>query len=233
MKAVHTVPSKIARRHTIAFPLRSAAETCLRFARKGGAAVLAAMLVLVPITGAAAPLNLANSPLFLATSVEPNITFVNDDSGSMDWQIMVVQGGQGTMILDGTQFSGNRRQRYVHVFCQADGDECDLGGDTWDNSRDWTSHEIVPSVAALVAHSRHGADVYGVWRARFSGFNAMYYNPEVTYTPWAGVNEAGATYGSVNPLAAPLDPYLTPSNSDYRQTNLTTGMSWKSDDVRS
>jgi len=141
MKAVHTVPSKIARGHTIASPLRSTAEKCLRFARKGGAAVLAALLVLVPITGAAAPLNLANSPLFLATSVEPNITFVNDDSGSMDWGIMVVQGGEGTMVLDGRQFSGDRRQRYVHVFCMSDNNDCTLGGDKWDNSREWDRHD--------------------------------------------------------------------------------------------
>ncbi len=231
MKAVHTVPSKIARGRAIASPLRSTAEKCLGFARKGGAAVLAALLVLVPITGAAAPLNLANSPLFLATSVEPNITFVNDDSGSMDWGIMVVQGGEGTMILDGRQFSGDRRQRYVHVFCMSDNNDCTLDGDKWDNSSEWDRHEIVPSVAALLAHSKHGADEYGVWRARFSGFNAMYYNPEVTYTPWAGVNEVGAPYGNVDPTEAPLDPYLDEDNDDYREADLENDFEWISDDV--
>ncbi|MBW8055958.1 MAG: hypothetical protein FVQ76_11700, partial [Nitrospira sp.] len=193
--------------------------------------MLAALLVLVPITGAAAPLNLANSPLFLATSVEPNITFVNDDSGSMDWGIMVVQGGEGTMVLDGRQFSGDRRQRYVHVFCMSDNNDCTLDGDKWDNSSEWDRHEIVPSVAALVAHAKHKADVYGVWRARFSGFNAMYYNPEVTYTPWAGVNEVGAPYGNVDPTEAPLDPYLDEDNDDYREADLENDFEWISDDV--
>jgi type IV pilus assembly protein PilY1 len=206
----------------------AAQRPAVRKLRQLGHLLLALGLALVPVAGTAGNLNLSNAPLFLGATVEPNITFVNDDSGSMDWQIMVVQGGQGTMILDGTQFSGDQNHRYVHVFCQADGTNCTLSGSTWDNSGNYNSHEILPDVDTLVAHPNHLADVYGVWRGRFSGYNAMYYNPEVTYTPWTGVNELGAAYVSANPLAAPLDPYLTPTNPNYRETNLTANMSWTS-----
>ncbi len=213
---------------SIITPNATAFRPAVRKLRQLGHVLLALGLALVPVASKAGDLSLSSAPLFLGTSVEPNVTFVNDDSGSMDWQILVTQGGQGTMTLDGSQFSGDSSQRYVHVFCQADGTNCTLGGSTWDNASNWTSHAILPSVAALVAHPDHLADAYGVWRARFSGFNAMYYNPEVNYTPWAGVNELGATYGNIDPTQAPLDPYLDSSNGNYRKADLVNDMSWTS-----
>ena len=174
----------------------------MRKLRQLGHLLLALGLALVPIASKAGNLALSSAPLFLGTSVEPNIVFVNDDSGSMDWQILVTQGGQGRMRLNGQ----DQGRTYEHVFCQRDGgDDCGGGiSTTWDNDNNWTSNEILPSQEALLAHTNHGTDApYGVWRARFSGYNAMYYNPEVIYTPWAGVNEVGATYGTINPLAAP------------------------------
>ncbi len=52
-----------------------------------------------------------------------------------------------------------------------------------------------------------GSAPYGVWRARFSGYNVQYYNPEITYTPWPGVDNTGTAFGNIDPLDAPLDPY--------------------------
>ncbi len=40
----------------------------------------------------AGPGNLADTPLFLANSVQPNIAFMVDDSGSMDWESLLNQG---------------------------------------------------------------------------------------------------------------------------------------------
>ncbi len=37
----------------------------------------------------AAPGTLASSPLFLSTNVQPNIFFMVDDSGSMDWEVLL------------------------------------------------------------------------------------------------------------------------------------------------
>jgi type IV pilus assembly protein PilY1 len=53
-------------------------------------AALSVMLVVgaVPRPAAAAPLSLADSPIFLLTSVDPNIIFTYDDSGSMSWGYM-------------------------------------------------------------------------------------------------------------------------------------------------
>jgi len=41
-----------------------------------------------PPDARAADLNIADSPLFVATNVEPNVMFTLDDSGSMQWEIM-------------------------------------------------------------------------------------------------------------------------------------------------
>lgn len=40
----------------------------------------------------AAPGTLADSPLFLSSAVQPNILFVVDDSGSMDWEVLKTNG---------------------------------------------------------------------------------------------------------------------------------------------
>ena len=42
----------------------------------------------IPLGSNAAPLQLANSPLFLGVRVDPNVFFMVDDSGSMDWEIL-------------------------------------------------------------------------------------------------------------------------------------------------
>jgi len=36
----------------------------------------------------AANLSISNTPLFLGTSVQPNVFFLLDDFGSMDWEVL-------------------------------------------------------------------------------------------------------------------------------------------------
>jgi type IV pilus assembly protein PilY1 len=44
--------------------------------------------------GITAPLSLADRPLYLGASVDPNIFFVIDDSGSMDWEVLKSKGAR-------------------------------------------------------------------------------------------------------------------------------------------
>ena len=70
----------------------------LSFLRKAAlSAALSVMLVVgtVPRPAIAAPLSLADSPIFLLTSVDPNIIFTYDDSGSMSWGFMPDSVGTG------------------------------------------------------------------------------------------------------------------------------------------
>ena len=73
-----------------------------------------------------------------------------------------------------------------------------------DNNEYW----IVPTEAALAAQG-FAAPYSGVWRAWNSDYNKVYYDPTTTYTPWPGENASGNLYSSSNPLAAPIDPYVT------------------------
>ena len=47
----------------------------------------------------------------------------------------------------------------------------------------------------------------GLWRLRIKDFNSLYYNPEVTYTPWVGLDADGIEYIDVDPNDAPDNPY--------------------------
>lgn len=57
------------------------------------------------VSAVAAPGTLSNKPLFLGTSVQPNILWLVDDSGSMDWEVLK---SQGALAVHGTgSNSGN------------------------------------------------------------------------------------------------------------------------------
>ena len=45
----------------------------------------------LPMLSNAALLDIADSPLFLGTSINPNVFFELDDSGSMDWEFLTPQ----------------------------------------------------------------------------------------------------------------------------------------------
>ena len=55
-------------------------------------------LALAALSAQARPGTLSNIPLFLSTGVDPNIVFLTDDSGSMDWTLMTDE-PDGVMYL--------------------------------------------------------------------------------------------------------------------------------------
>lgn len=143
-------------------------------------AVAVTAIALAPVTAPAAPGALSDSPLFLTNPVEPNVLFLVDDSGSMDWGLMT------------SQTDGIMRLGCEYYYTQP----------APDNDYFW----IVPTEPSLAA--RGIAPPYGgVWRAWNADYNRLYYNPAVTYTPWPGVDSSGAIFGPANPTAAPFNPY--------------------------
>ncbi len=187
----------------------------LRLATSAARLLLAActaLLLTLPRVGQSGPLNIAPTPLFLGTAVEPNVLFLGDDSGSMDWDILIA-GVEGRITLAG----GDTSTTYSYALPTADNNYA------WNN----TNGRILPSEEAVQATAGMPADAYGVWRGRFSGYNAMYYNPEITYKPWSGVNASGNPFANVNPTTAPLDPFSSTSPI----VDLTTVWSWTADNV--
>ena len=156
----------------------------------------------------AAPGTLSTAPLYLSTSVEPNIVILNDDSLSMDSSMITdVVGGVYTGMYSIT--SPARTWNYAYSHPAADNRLESIYLSFWGSS----AHALTPpqqstldaNSAFLTANGYTDWD--GVWRTRNSTYNTLYYNPEVTYTPWLGVDDSGTSYADSSPTAARLDPY--------------------------
>ena len=111
--------------------------------------------------GQAAPIAIAQEPLFLGGVIDPNIMFILDDSGSMQWE--------------------------------------NLPEDNW-------TYFVYPRATNVYGTANYGNYVpefsdslsYSV-RIRSPHANKLYYNPETTYTPWAGSD--GTPYLTTSPYA--------------------------------
>jgi type IV pilus assembly protein PilY1 len=168
--------------------------------RAAATAALLTSSLFSPAVVNAAPGTLADSPLFLSNSVEPNVLFVLDDSGSMDWGIMAPE-SQGRM------YSGDN---CVYEYAVP--------------GPDAGSTDVPPTEEALIAlgvEKPYG----GVWRAWSKDYNKVYYDPTITYTPWPGENKNGVRFTRANPTAALNDPY----DPDAGTINLTAVTSYTAD----
>lgn len=108
----------------------------------------------------AAPGVISQAPLFVRTAVQPNILFVVDDSGSMDWEVLKTNGG--LIAHPGAPNSGN----------------LDMSPNDFDEDRE-----------------------------HCAGYNAMAYNPAVTYLPWTGEDNLGNPYQDQSITSARIDPF--------------------------
>ncbi len=170
---------------------------------------LIGLLLATYIAGSqAGPLNLSNNALEVVNNVEPNIMILHDDSGSMDWGIMTNEGDEGTFHLGGNLYY------YTHPDPGASGVPPAINDDTY----------IVPTEEFLDAEGVP-APQGGVWRAWHHGYNKMYYNPNITYTPWKGDNASGVEFSNVSPTAAPYDPNQPASGA----LDLTTALDYGTD----
>lgn len=155
---------------------------------------------------AAAPLRLSQVPLFLSLKAHPNIVFVIDDSGSMDWEVLTQDvandgrltgkqpngsdAGQGTVRHRAGCGFGVGQSFYGYIY----------------------GVDIGPGVARNLydddARDCNTADDQD-WRFRNADFNSLYFHPDPTrlYTPWAGVDAAGNPFRDMPVTAAKVNPY--------------------------
>ncbi len=152
----------------------------------------------------AAPGELPKSPLFIATSVEPNVHITYDDSGSMDWE-MIYQNNED----DDTDFTTDQGlpiiADYLRGYINPD----------WDYP-DWGNGIFVIPPADYTNDSATWDEK--IWVLRNHNGNRLYYNPSITYKPWPGVDESGnALYQDASPTKALRDP----NNSSGDSVDLT------------
>jgi len=147
----------------------------------------------------------AQVPLFLTSSVDPNIMFVIDDSGSMHWETMPdttvtykVGSSIGTLLM--------------WLYPRVTGLH---GGTDYSNTR---IPRFSGNLAAFVRSSHN---------------NTVYYNPAITYRPW--VNADGTEMPDAPPSAAPNRPRFDGSvtgNPNFGTRNLEQVFSydhWRND----
>ena len=162
--------------------------------RIAAATLLLATALFSPVGALSAPGTLADSPLFLSNSVEPNILLMLDDSSSMDWGLMT------------TEDSGIMYVGCAYYYAQP----------APDNDFFW----VMATEEELDARGIE-APYSGVWRAWNKDYNRLYYDPSVTYTPWAGEDSNNNLYTNAIPVAALYNPY-SPSAGSRNLTVETT-----------
>lgn len=155
--------------------------------------VLSTLGISVGVSVWSAPMSLSNSPLFLGVSVDPNVFFMMDDSGSMDWEVLTQaheyylnywQNAGVSTNTDGLWLGfssgGGCSGRRSYSFIYANND----------NAYNSCSYPVA---------NGHSEAFDRDWRARSSDFNLMYYDPELDYVPWPGLADASFTAARSNP----------------------------------
>ncbi|MFB3103913.1 MAG: Ig-like domain-containing protein, partial [Pseudomonadales bacterium] len=163
--------------------------------------------------------NLSNTPLEQSAKVPANVMVAMDDSGSMDWNLLVSGTDENGGFLISNSGIATRQLRstsFVYLW--------DLSVNAYPPSS--TYGRILPTEDSLAADSDTDNNEFGVWRARHSQFNTMYYNPEVRYEPWIGQDNLNVEFADADASNARLNPVDPTSTMDllalhsYESTNV-------------
>ncbi len=115
-------------------------------------------------------IDISNDPMDTKVqAAPPNIMFVLDNSGSMDWEFMTEE-SDGKFQADGTT--------YEYLF-----------DDPGDNN-----YSSTDSNGTILKN-----DARGYWKSQWSGYNKIFYNPHSTYKPWPNMGDADTTSPFSNP----------------------------------
>ncbi|HBC56651.1 MAG TPA: hypothetical protein DCZ03_05745, partial [Gammaproteobacteria bacterium] len=169
----------------------------------------------------AATLNIADSPLYLATDTPANVFFEIDDSGSMDWDILTVKYYYYT-----SYWHSNNFELVTHGRWRAYSGSGSCGGRInyvyfFDNSDDAYNSCSYPT-------AEQNTETYvRDWRIRSADFNVLYYDPSKTYTPWPGFANASFTAVRSDPQPGAHGYNVTRNLSGfiYQQWSDTRGFS--------
>lgn len=148
--------------------------------------------------------NVADLPIKTSVLAKPNVVFAMDDSGSMDWEVLL-RTDNGFIWWNPTTASawdssnarplettGNVWQSLAYLFPMGEAGDFS-GGQLYSVTGVYGG--AAPPIAQLA------------W-TRSSAFNPLYYNTAVTYPAWSPAYVSGAmrTYTNASPSAAPAHP---------------------------
>ncbi|NJD88605.1 MAG: pyrrolo-quinoline quinone [Betaproteobacteria bacterium] len=129
---------------------------------------------------------LANSP---SDAVLPNLMFILDDSGSMAWNYMpdnIFRTSSGDVLKNCKRCTSS---------------SCSGPGGTGSNGWQCGNDQDDPDVSSNNAPTTYGEAPFYAY-----GFNKIWYNPNITYTP--AIDFQGVSLGNANPNNASDDAYL-------------------------
>lgn len=176
----------------------------------------------------AAPGTLAQMPLYVGSNVEPNVVFLNDDSGSMGFTVMTPADSGYLWVNEGTN------REYYYMFTHPRSSSTATNDQRYEEGG---YARVVPTEEGLAAsttvHATKAtresiAKASGVWRAWNHNYNKVYYNPNIRYIPWVGVNKSGSAFANADPAKALVNPY----DPSLGFENLTTTKSYSARYVR-
>ncbi|MEE2784309.1 MAG: PilC/PilY family type IV pilus protein [Pseudomonadota bacterium] len=159
------------------------------------------VVVTVPTPGEVSKtFNLSQTPLEQSGTVPPNVLVLMDDSGSMDFNLIVSdeRDSHGGFVISNADIA-NRRVRESAYYYLWDG---------LDNEFPASSPygRIAPTEDALSNDWRTAGNNYAVWRLRTHLYNKTYYNPTVAYEPWPGIDNDGNEFTEALVGAVRIDP---------------------------
>jgi type IV pilus assembly protein PilY1 len=174
-----------------------------------------------PITAYAATAALADSPINVNIKAKPNIVYTMDDSTSMLLPFL-----PDYVVVD----SGTNA---ATAFCRsATGALTACGSVGSGTIPQYMYAEWIPGAVGAAGSfpypSGYGNSSYGPPAVMTSSFNAMFYNPQITYvappkydgTSYPNMNAANTT----NYTKVPADPYLFPAKFVNLQTKVNVGV---------
>jgi type IV pilus assembly protein PilY1 len=162
--------------------------------------LLASCVLWVGLAQAATPV--AELPLKASVLAKPNIVFAMDDSGSMDWEVLLdtdsgllywheATSSAWDTTIQKPRRSGVDQREYGYLFPMGTATGGALYGGSWYS-------KVAPPIDQLA------------W-TRSSRFNPIYYDTRVTYPAWSPAYFGGSTktYSNALATAAPSHPAVT------------------------
>lgn len=164
--------------------------------------------------GMAHATDVATKPLRPEVLVKPNVVFAWDDSGSTDWELLLDtnSGVPWWNASTSTFFNPSTGRPYVSTTGYSHSYLFPISGTGGKLFADNSANGLtVPPTAQFAA-------------LRSSAFNPIYYNPAVTYRPWADGHSgtAAITFANSNPTAAKSHPVIAGSVTMNLTVNQTT-----------
>ncbi len=170
------------------------------------------ILFAVSSSVSSAPLDISDVPLELTPSIAPNVLFLNNDSASMDWEVLTedaINGGKfNAPQPDGTGLPTQITQREDQGDNGADANclaiSSAFGGYAYAVA--FATNTDIPATAGS-ENCFVAAD--DAWRFRTVQFNPFYFDPNQSYQPWSGTDFNGNTFDDADIQNAPDNPYCT------------------------